>query len=160
MGPNNQRNKTFPQICSSQPLKTESFCRLLSISESHEEKICLEEPEDEHVEEVDDIAFSIGNFISCIYANNFWFGVIENQSEEFGDYYIKVMHPPGQSSEFKWPKNKDKCWVPKENMLCIIQCPSITSSSTRGYCVKDEDLKTAARLWRLCRLNRLQFSDF
>ena len=40
------------------------------------------------------------NYICCLYDNHAWIGLVEDVSEEHGDFFIKFMHPHGPSSYF------------------------------------------------------------
>ena len=79
------------------------------------------------------------NFVCCIYDGFPWIGMVENISEEFGDFYINFMHPHGPSKQFKWPLDADKCWVTEANVLCKVNTPSLTSSSSRKYYISAND---------------------
>ena len=72
-------------------------------------------------------------FVCCIYDGLPWVGMVDEISKEFGDYHIKVMHPRGQSKQFKWPAQEDQCWITEDDILCQIDTPSLTSSSSRHY---------------------------
>lgn len=127
-----------------------SNCKLkvsaLSTSEPHVVNISVETTDDEADQE-QEIDFTTGGFISCIYDNKFWIGLLEDQSDEFGDYFVRFMHPAGRSKEYKWPNPDDTCWIPKEHMLCTVQCPALTSSTSRNYTVLESDIKMIETLW-------------
>ncbi len=55
-------------------------------------------------------------------------GLVEDVSEEHGDFFIKFMHPHGPSKLFFWPNTDDTCWVQEADILCIIGTPSLASS--------------------------------
>ncbi len=73
------------------------------------------------------------NFVCCMYDGFPWIGMVEKISEEFGDFHINFMHPHGPTKQFKWPLEPDHCWVTEANILCKVDTPSLTSSSSRKY---------------------------
>ena len=60
------------------------------------------------------------NYVCCRYDNKPWIGLMKNISDEHGDYCINYMHPHGPSKLFHWPRDEDRCWTDKKNILCII----------------------------------------
>ena len=77
----------------------------------------------------------VGNFVCCHYDNHPWIETVENDSSEFGDYWIKFMHPHGPASNFSWPDKDDHVWVIQENIYYVVNAPGFTSSSSRTYSV-------------------------
>jgi len=67
--------------------------------------------------------------------------IAENDSSEFGDYWIKFMHPHGPASNFSWPDKDDHVWVIQKNIYCMVNTPGFTSSSSRTYSLNDKDIK-------------------
>ena len=80
------------------------------------------------------------NFVCCLYDGSPWIGMVDEISEEFGDFHINFMHPRGPTKQFSWPSKVDHCWVAEEDILCIINTPSLTSSSSRKYRISDDDV--------------------
>ena len=80
------------------------------------------------------------NFACCSYDNVPWIGLVEEVSEEFGDYKIKFMHPHGPAKTFYWPSRDDCCWIPESDLHCVISAPFLKSSSTRNYSISHNDL--------------------
>ena len=64
--------------------------------------------------------------------------LIEDVSEEHGDFSIKFMHPHGPSKLFFWPNTDDTCWIHDADILCIIGTPSL-ASSRRMYSLNRQD---------------------
>ena len=58
----------------------------------------------------------------------------------YGDYRINFMHPHEPARQFHWPLRKDPCWIPKDDILCCLETPSLTSSSSRNYCINQNDI--------------------
>ena len=68
------------------------------------------------------------NYVCCLYDNEAWIGVVEDTSDEHGDYFIRFMYPHGPSKLFHWPNKDDTCWIGKSDILCLIYAPSLVSS--------------------------------
>jgi hypothetical protein len=65
------------------------------------------------------------------------------------------MHPSGEAKQYSWPHAEDACWVEKSNIICNISCPSMTSSSMRGYSFSETDIKKIKDLYLMIR-NRIK----
>ena len=74
------------------------------------------------------------NYVCCLYDKEAWVGLVEDISEEHGDFFIRFMHPHGPSKLFHWPNKEDTCWVSEGDIFCVIDIPSVASSQ-RMYCL-------------------------
>lgn len=79
-------------------------------------------------------------FVCCYYQKEPWIGIVEEVSDEFGDFFINFMHPKGPAKQFFWPSKKDCCWVMEEDIICVVASPVMTSSSSRKYNISKKDL--------------------
>ena len=86
------------------------------------------------------------SFVCCLYDNFPWIGMLHDISDEYGDYRINFMHPHGPARQFQWPLRKDPCWIPKDDILCCLETPSLTSSYSRNYCINQHDIVRISRL--------------
>ena len=140
---------------------TQQFHRLVPVSKSkmHAYKLSLQSDPPELVSVLDSeddmtelpeeppIEVKKQNYVCCLYDNEAWVGLVEDVSEEHGDFFIRFMHPHGPSKLFHWPNNEDTCWISEGDILCIIDSPSL-ASSRRMYCLSKKDDARIARLWR------------
>ena len=78
-----------------------------------------------------------GQYISCVYEEEWWLGVAMEKSEEFQDITVKFMHPAGPAPSFHWPARDDICHVPFTNVLRVIPAPT-TNRRARQYRLSDE----------------------
>ena len=85
---------------------------------------------------------SIGNYVACVYDNNWWIGIIEQVFDEEGDTEIKLMHFNPRTRTFKWPSREDACLIPITNILCKINAPLTTSASSRQYILPTADINS------------------
>lgn len=84
--------------------------------------------------------YPVSSFIACIYEQKWWIGIVKQQSDEHNDLLVSFMHPSGEAKQYSWPQKEDSCWVDKGNIICSVSCPSMSSSSTRGYSFPDSDI--------------------
>ena len=58
-----------------------------------------------------------GSYIACMYDEEVWYGLVEEISEEFGDFLkIKFMHPSVGGRRIVFPEKDDTCWVHESNI--------------------------------------------
>lgn len=84
-----------------------------------------------------------------MYDGKVWFGIVEEKSEEFGDFFIKFMHPTSRSSKFIFPESDDACWVLGNDILCTIGPPTLTTERG-GYSISQDSQAKVAKartLW-------------
>ena len=77
-------------------------------------------------------------FVSCLYNQHWWIGLVIEKDEHEEDLKIKFMHPHGPSPSFVWPSFEDICWVPNNEILCKIDSPS--TKTGRSYVVSETDI--------------------
>lgn len=82
-------------------------------------------------------------YVACQYDRKWWVGMIKEKSNDFDDYLVTFMTPSGLSKQYFWPAKQDTCWIEKANIVCTLQSPDITSTSTRGYSFSRSDLQRA-----------------
>ena len=88
-----------------------------------------------------------GQYVACIYDNEWWVGNICEVSEEEHDARVKFMHPPGPAQSFHWPAHEDKCWVSEDHLLKILPSPTTTSGRLYSFPKKTlEDVMEAFNL--------------
>ena len=79
--------------------------------------------------------FNLMDFVACKYDSFWWIGTITNIGEQ--DVLINFMHPHGPTMKFSWPPREDKCWVPLQNIIVVIDIP--TTRSGRIYDISKQD---------------------
>jgi hypothetical protein len=82
-------------------------------------------------------------YIACQYDRKWWVGMVKDKSDDFDDYLVTFMTPSGLSLQYFWPVKQDICWIEKANIVCTLQSPDITSTSTRGYSFSKSNLQKA-----------------
>jgi hypothetical protein len=82
-------------------------------------------------------------YIACQYDRKWWVGMVKDKSEDFDDYLVTFMTPSGLSKQYFWQEKQDTCWIEKANIVCTLQSPAITSTSTRGYSFPKSNLQRA-----------------
>ena len=144
---------------------TQKFHRFVPLSKSSIKAFKLSKQEEEpktvraarvdgETDEVDDesgLEFEISkqNYVCAIYDENPWIGLVEDISDEYGDYYINFMHPHGPTKYLNWPLDVDRCWIEDSDILCVTDPPLVVGSGIRiRYKISDQD---SAKITSLCR---------
>ena len=83
-----------------------------------------EESEPTSESKVDHCDLCVGQYVVCLYQNNWCAGTVNNVSVPNGGAEVNFMHPKGPSHFFKWPQKQDMSWVPFENILGILNPPN------------------------------------
>ena len=111
---------------------------LVSVLNSEDETELPEEPP---------IEVKSQSYVCCLYDNEAWIGLVQNVSDEHGDFFVHFMHPHGPSKLFHWPNKDDMCWIGESDIICVIDAPSLASSQ-RTYCLNKKDNDRIARQWK------------
>lgn len=115
---------------------------LVAVLDSKDRRELPEMPEEPPTNEV-----KKQNYVCCLYDNEAWIGLVDEVSDEHGDFLIRFMHPHGPSKLFHWPNTEDTCWISEGDILCVIDALSLASSG-RMYCLGKKDESRIARLWK------------
>ena len=86
---------------------------------------------------MEDVNIDIGTHIVCLYMGSKWIGMINSYSDEFDDYIVNFMQPPGYSKYYVFPSIEDSCPVPKANIISILSNPNLNCGTTRIQYVFD-----------------------
>ena len=86
--------------------------------------------------------------VCSLYDKFSWIGMVDEISDEYGDYRINSMHPHGLARQFHWQLRKDPCWIKKDDILCCLETPSLTSSSSRNYCINQKVIVRVSRAYK------------
>lgn len=74
---------------------------------------------------------ALGCYVSCFYKKRCCFGIIEDRSEEFGDYYINFLTLiPNSNNKFKFPSNEEKGWLEPFNILKLLSLPKLIKDNS------------------------------
>ena len=76
-----------------------------------------------------------GEYVSCIYDKQVWFGIVEEYCEEFDDYKLNFLHPSGSSGAglYHYPSIKDSCAVPGHHIITVMSCPTLRGGTRITY---------------------------
>lgn len=79
------------------------------------------------------LEISPGQYVACLYDGHWWIAnIISASSEpEYDDFEARFLHPHGPAKSFYWPREEDKCWVPRQHVLCTVPVPDTTGSGRR-----------------------------
>ena len=103
--------------------------------------------------QIEDNTLQIGSFVACTYDEKWWLGMVAQISYEFGDHNINFMHPSGPGKQFHWPTKGHTCC--SSNIVCVIEAPVLSSSSSRKYIISENDYKKITETYDkliICRM--------
>ena len=75
---------------------------------------------------------NVNDYVAAFYDEHWWVGLVIQFDTETNDVLIKFMAPHGPRVTFSWPKVDDIFWVPRHNIITVLETPT-TSSSGRNY---------------------------
>ena len=104
----------------------------------NEKDICRCIGERRDVAEASDV-FQPGHYIACTYDRDWYVGNIIEISEEHNDCLVDFMRR--RNTTLSWPPatRRDKCWVPRQHIICAISAPKFQGRSSRNYTFSAED---------------------
>lgn len=80
-----------------------------------------------------------GIYIACMYDEEWYIGIIVEKSEECRDVYVKFMRR-SNAVMLVWPQDHgNECWIPFQDILCIISSPEPQGYRARQYKLKSTD---------------------
>ena len=84
--------------------------------------------------------FKLYDFVACKYNSFWWIGIVNEICGNNDEACVKFMSPHGPSSYFSLPSRDDICWVPVENIVCVLSPPTAATSTGRKYSIAEADL--------------------
>ena len=81
------------------------------------------------------------DYVSCVYDNFWWVGLVKLVNVEEKDVTIKFMKPHAPATTFYWPARDDIVEVPFDKILVKLEPPTCTSRSGRHYTITKEEEK-------------------
>ena len=79
-----------------------------------------------------------GQYVACVYCNEWFVGKIEDTDEEEQEIQVNFMEKA--KSLYRWPRRQDKIWVMYNDVLCIVSEPLPTCKSKRTFSVTADDV--------------------
>ena len=84
--------------------------------------------------------FQPGKYVACLYNQQWHIGVIHERCEEENDVYVKFMKK-SSGEVLSWPQNvTDECWIPFQDILCIVEAPKPQGHSVQNYKLLSSDM--------------------
>ena len=82
------------------------------------------------------------SYITCVYDEKWWVGLVEEVDNDNNDIYVNFMHPFGPSKTFFWPAREDRCHVALSSIFMILSIPTTTAGRSYSFAPKDvEDVQ-------------------
>ena len=100
----------------------------------------------------------VGDYVACVYDDDWYVGVIEIICEEECDIRINFLHPKGPGKPvncFYWSSVEDVCYIPENDILRKISEPTPQTTKRMKYqittkdakeIIKDVELRTARKI--------------
>ena len=95
---------------------------------------------------VNDAELQPGKYVACIYDKDWFVGCIVDRSDETCDVFVNFMKH-SKTGLLSWPPSvrQNTCWVPFQNIICIVSAPELQGQSTRFYKLADHDTESFRR---------------
>ena len=81
--------------------------------------------------------------MAAVYDSEWYTGCISEKSLEFEDVKVNFMKRLAGTNSFSFPSRKDECWIPWDQVLCLLPVPTSTSNRGHMYIFDDEVLEYA-----------------
>lgn len=83
-----------------------------------------------------------GCYIACTYDNEWYIGMVTERSDEENDVFVKFMKRARTSNTLSWQQNTyNECWIPFQDVLCIVSAPQLQGHGGRHYKLTNEDFE-------------------
>lgn len=93
------------------------------------------------------LLFQPGKYVACIYDQQWHIGIISERCEEENDAYVRFMKRDPRDV-LSWPQNtNDECWIPFQDILCIVDAPEPQGHSGRNYKISSSDMNLILSLF-------------
>ena len=80
------------------------------------------------------------------YSSKMWVGFVDEKDEEFGDFYIKFLHPSGGTSYVFPPNQREQCFISKDDIIGVLPEPTLNAGSRIRYTFLKERLQALMRM--------------
>jgi hypothetical protein len=62
--------------------------------------------------------------VCCVYEHNWYIGQVENVDKDDNEVEVNFLEKSGKyGKEYKWPTRPDKIWIPRTDILTVLQEP-------------------------------------
>ena len=94
---------------------------------------------DQSVSELDTAELQPGKYVASMYDKEWYIGIVE-RSDENDDVFMNFMQH-SKTGLLSWPASvrKNACWVPLQNIVCLVSAPELQGQSARFYTLAAED---------------------
>lgn len=103
------------------------------VSESEESRVGLR-PVGVHPDD-----YQPGQYIACMYDNEWFVANIVERSDEQEDVFVKFMKRVNTTLSWPAESRQHSCWVPFQHIICQINAPEIQGHSARQYRLSTAD---------------------
>ena len=75
----------------------------------------------------------VGSYVVVSDRSKKWVAYVDHQDEEFGDYSIRYLQPPGVRASYLFPENLNQSFKGKDCIIGVLPQPSLTGGSRIRY---------------------------
>ena len=85
----------------------------------------------------------VGNYVVVKDSSKMWVAFVDHADEEFGDFFIKFLHPAGLNISYNFPPSqREQCFKSKDDIVGVLPEPTLIFSGSRvRYTFQKERLK-------------------
>ena len=96
--------------------------------------------EDNHVEPLN----LVGSYVVVADDSKLWVGFVDHRCEQFGDYFIRFLHPAGINASYSFPDNRrEECFKEQSQIKGALPAPTLSGRSSRiRYAFPRENLNS------------------
>ena len=74
----------------------------------------------------------VGSYVVVVEDSKLWVGFVDHRHEEFGDYFIRFLHPHGVRSSYAFPDDRrEECFKDLSQIKGVLPAPSLSGGSAR-----------------------------
>ena len=86
-----------------------------------------------------------GMYVACIYDNCWYIGNIVELSDINSDVLVSFMKR--RDTKLSWPHREDKCWIPLQHIICVVDVPQPESQAAQQYQLAIKNYETIKTLY-------------
>ena len=95
--------------------------------------------EDNQVEPLD----FVGSYVVVADDSKLWVGFVDHRCEQFGDFFIRFLHPAGINASYSFPDNRrEECFKEQSQIKGVLPAPTLSGRSRIRYAFPRENLNS------------------
>ena len=102
------------------------------------------------VETVNQIELHIqpNTWVSCVYEHNWYIGHVENVDNDDNEVEVNFLERSGKYGKvYQWPTRPDKIWIPRTDILTVLQEPRPAGKTKHMYQMDQTDIENVEKIF-------------